>query len=106
MENSTLLSPKIITAFNYIVWREDMQIDLCNKGLYRMKMGRELEPQRYVEKSKFLNRLDESFDFMCIKIYKELLFHLEGLRTPKEVWDNIESFFGKQDDMSKFEPKI
>ena len=106
MENSTLLSPKILTPFNYIVWREDMQIDLCNKGLYRMKMGRELEPQWYVEKSKFLNRLDESFDFMCIQIYKELLFHLEGLRNPKEVWDNIESLFGKQDDMSKFEPKI
>ena len=28
-----------------------------------------------------------------------ILFHLEGLRTPKEAWENIESFFGKQDEL-------
>ena len=64
-----------------------------------MTMGREVGPQQYVEKSKFLNRLDESFNFMCIHISRELLFHLEGLRTPKEVWDKIESLFGKQDEL-------
>ena len=42
-------------------------------------MGREDEPQQYVEKSKFLNWLDEAFDFMCIHMYRDLLFHLEGL---------------------------
>ena len=62
-------------------------------------MEREVEPQQYVEKSKFLNRLDEAFEFMCIHISRELLFHLEGLITPKEVWENIESLFGKQDEL-------
>ena len=28
------------------------------------------------------------------------MFHLEGLRTPKEVWDKLESLFGKQDELS------
>ena len=28
-----------------------------------------------------------------------ILFHLEGLRTPKEAWDKIESLLGKQDDI-------
>ena len=36
---------------------------------------------------------------MCIHISKELLFHLYGLKTPKEVWDKIESLFGKQDEL-------
>ena len=73
-----------------------MQIYLCNKGLYRMKMGREVEPQQYVEKSKFLNRLDEAFDFMGIHISRDLLFHLEGQRTLEEVWEKLKSLFGKK----------
>ena len=99
MENLASLSPRILTPFNYIDWREDMQMALRNKGLFRMTMGREAEPQQYVEKSKFLNRLDEAFSFMCIHISRDLLFHLEGLRTPKETWDNLEYLFGKQDDL-------
>ena len=60
-------------------------------------MGKETEPQQYVEKKKNLNRLDEAFSFMCTHISWDLLFHLEGLRTLKEYWDKIESLFGKQD---------
>ena len=61
-----------------------------------MIIGREVDPQQYVEKSKFVSRLDETFGFMCIHIFRELLFHLEGLITPKEVCDNLESLFGKK----------
>ena len=95
MENSTTLTPKILTPFNYLDWRDDMQIVLCNKGLYRVTMGREVETQQRIEKSKYLNKLDEAFGFMCIHISRELLFHLDGLRNPKEVWEKIESLFGK-----------
>ena len=76
-----------------------MQIALCNKGLFRMTMGREVEPYQYVEKNMFLNWLDEAFGFMCIHISKDLLFHLEGLVTPKEAWDKLEYLFGKQDEL-------
>ena len=99
MENSSAHTPRILTAFNYIDWRVDMQMALRNKGLFRMTMGREDEPQQYVEKSKFLNRLDEAFDFMCIHISRDILFHLEGLITTKEAWDKIQSLFGKQYDL-------
>ena len=76
-----------------------MHMALQNKGLYRMTMGIEVKTQHYVEKSKFPNRLDESFGFMCVHISRELLFHHEGLRTPKEVRDKLESLFGKQDEL-------
>ena len=76
-----------------------MQVSLCVLGLFRMKMGREVEPQQYVEKSNFLNWLDEAFSFMCIHISRDILFHLEGLKTPKEVWDKLEYLFGKHDDL-------
>ena len=76
-----------------------MQIVLCNKGLYRVTMGREVKPRQHLEKLKYLNKLNEAFGFMCIHISKELLFHLEGLRTPKKIWEKLEFLFGKHDEL-------
>ena len=76
-----------------------MQIVLRNKGLYRVTMGREVKPQQPPEKWKHLNKLDEAFGFMCIHISRDLLFHLDGLKTPKEVWEKIQSLFGKRDEL-------
>ena len=76
-------------------WRGDMYILLHNKGLYRVIMGKEVEPQQPLEKSKYLNKLDEAFGFMCIHISREFLFHLDGLRKPREVWLKLQSLFGK-----------
>ena len=45
-----------------------------------------------------MNKLDEAFGFICIHIFRELLFHLDGMKTPKEVWEKLESLFGKQDE--------
>ena len=97
--DSSALVPQIITPFNYVDWREYMQVYLCNIGLFRMSMGRETEPHHPTEKNKFLNRLDEAFGFLCTHISRHLLFHLEGLNTPKEDSDNLKSLFGKQDDI-------
>ena len=67
-----------------------------------MTMWREFEPQQYIEKSKFLNWLDEAFGFICIQISRDILFHLEWLRTRKELWDKLESLFGKQDELRPY----
>ena len=95
MENSTTISPKICTPFNNLDWSAYMHISLRNKGMYRMTMGIIVEPQQHIENSKYPNRIDEAFSYMCIHISKELLFHLDGLRTSKEVWDKLEFLFGK-----------
>ena len=64
-----------------------------------MTMGRVAEPQHYIEKSKHLDRLDEYFCYMCTHISRDLLFHLDGIKIMKEVWDKLESLFGKQDEL-------
>ena len=43
--------------------------------------------------------MDEVFGFLCTHIFWEFLFHLEGLKTPKEAWEKLESLFGKQDEI-------
>ena len=59
-------------------------------------MEMEVESIHYVDKAKYWNKLDEAFGFLCLSISKDLLFHITGLKTPKEVWDKFLSLFDKQ----------
>ena len=66
-----------------------MQVSLCKLGLFRMKMRRETEPYHPTEKNRFFNRLHEVFGFLCNHISWDILFHLEGIKTPKEPWEKL-----------------
>ena len=86
----------ILTPFNYLDWRVDMQFSLYNMGYFRIILGREVDPHQPIERNKFLNCLDEAFGYLCTHISRDLLFHLEGLRTPMEAWEKLEVLFGKK----------
>ena len=58
-------------------------------------MGTEVEPNYAIEKAKYFKRLDEAFGLLCLSILREILFHIEILTTPNEVWLKLEAFFGK-----------
>ena len=76
-----------------------MVIQLRSKGLYRVTMGTELEPNSPVEKAKYFNRIDESFGIPYLSTSSELLFHIEILGTSNEVWLKFELLFKKTDEM-------
>ena len=61
-----------------------MVIQLRSKGLYRVTMGTEVEPNFAIEKSKYFNRLDEAYGLLFLIISRELLFHVNNLTTPNE----------------------
>ena len=106
--DSIALVPHLLTPFNYVYWREDMQVSLHNICLFRMTMGRDTEPHHPTEKNKFLNWLDEALGFLCTHISRDILFHIEGLNTPKEAWEKLKLLFGKQDEIQGniFEKKL
>ena len=54
------------------------------------------EPTSVTDKAIFLNKKYEEFMFLCFSIFWDLLFHLQGLKTPKEIWDKLETLYGKQ----------
>ena len=62
-------------------------------------MALENEPNSVVEKAKLRNRLDESYGLLCLFVYPDILFHLDGLTTPNQVWNKLESIFGVQDEI-------
>ena len=74
-------------------------IQLRSKGLHKVTMGTEKEPNYSVEKSKYFNWLDEAFGMFCLNISRDILFHVDIITTPNEVWFNITSLFGKTNEM-------
>ena len=76
-----------------------MQLSLCKHGYHRIALGMEVEPHWPVERNKFMSHYDEAFGYLCTYISRDLLFHLECLRTPRESWENIDSLFNKQDEI-------
>ena len=69
------------------------------KGLYRVPMTTEADPNAAVEKIKWHNRRDEAYGLLCLSISRDLLFHIDGLTSPNEVWENIVEIFGKTNEM-------
>ena len=65
-----------LTPFNYFEWKAEMVIQLRLKGLDRVTMGTETEPNSVVEKAKYFNRLDEAFGMLCLNTSRDILFHV------------------------------
>ena len=89
----------ILTPFNLFEWKAEMEILLRVKGLYRVTMATEVEPNAAVEKIKWHNRRDEAYGLLCLIISRDLLFHVDGLTSPNEVWEKLVEIFGNTDEM-------
>ena len=92
-------TPRILTTSNYLDWRIDMELAFHKHVYQRIIHGWEPEPHQPVERNKFLNHCDEVFGYLCAYISRDLLFHLEGLRTPREYWEKLYSLFNKRDEL-------
>ena len=74
-----------------------MEIQLHARGLYRVTMETEEYPASMTDKARFLNKKDDAFRFLCLFISWDLLFDLLGLNNPKQIWDKLETLYGKWD---------
>jgi hypothetical protein len=68
---------------------------LRSKGLYRITLGKEKEPNDYDKKAKWNNRSDEAHGLIGMSISLDLRYHLQEIDDPEEAWEKIESVFGK-----------
>ena len=66
----------ILTPFNLFEWKVEMEILLRLKGLYRVTMEIEADPNATVEKIKWNNRRDEAYGLLCLSISRDLLFYI------------------------------
>ena len=71
----------ILTPFNYHECKSKIGIMLRTKGLYRVSMDLENEPNSVVEKAKWKNRLDQAYGLIFLSVSPDILFHLDGFTT-------------------------
>ena len=88
-----------LTPFNYHQWKEDMVVMLHTKQLFRLIEETEAVPILNHGKEKYLKRLDEAHGYLFSLVSWDLQFHIQGLKTPKDIWDKLASLFDKQDEM-------
>ena len=62
-------------------------------------MDTEIDLNHVVDKEKYWNKLYEVYGFLCLSISRDLLFHIIGLKTPKDIQDQLMTMFNKQDDL-------
>jgi hypothetical protein len=85
----------ILTPYNYFAWKEKIDIHIWSRGLYRLTMNTDTELTSAIEKSKYLNRMDEALRTICSFISLGLLFHISSCKTPDEAYTILEGLFGK-----------
>ena len=89
----------ILTPFNYHKWKAKISILWCSRGLYRVTLDLENEPNAVIKKDKWHNRLDEAYGLIFLSIYLDILFHIDIFTTPNQVCTQLESLFGVQDEL-------
>ena len=86
-------------SLHYHQWKDDMIVLLRTKHLFRLIEEIEEELESDKDKAKYMNRLDEAIGLLHSSVSRDLWFHIQELKTPKEVWDKLASLFDKQDEM-------
>jgi hypothetical protein len=62
-------------------------------------MNIDTKPTSTIEKSKYLNCMDEALGTICSLISPDLIFHIYSCKTPNKAWKILEWIFGKHDEM-------
>jgi hypothetical protein len=88
-------SDLLFTNTNYFSWKSHMEDVLTSKGLYQITLRKEQEPIDNEKKFKWDNKNDKEHGLIIISISHDLRFHLQGINSLDEVWENIQVVFGK-----------
>ena len=62
-------------------------------------MATEIDLASSIVKNRYLNYMDEAYNFICMSMYLKLLFHIEACTTLDDIWTRLECLFGKKDEM-------
>jgi hypothetical protein len=96
----------ILTPYNYFAWKERIMINIRTRGFYRLTLNSYTKSTSSIEKSKYLNQMDEALGTICNLISHNILFHISSCKTPNESWTNLEGIFGKKYEMMRHIPKV
>ena len=78
-----------------LIWRIFCEVG----GLFRINLGKEIEPTDDDKKIKWENRCDEARGLIGMSTSTDLRFHISGIDKPEKAWEKLESMFGKHNEI-------
>lgn len=86
---------KALTAENYYIWSNKMEIVLRGKGLWEIVTGTEHQQAQddADAKKKFEQRQDIAVTNLFLTIEDTCLSSVISLRNPKDIWDTLKEMF-------------
>ena len=84
-----------LTAENYYVWSNDIEVFLRGKGLWSHAVGTARSPTDPTQVEKYERGKDMCLAYLLMTIEQSCKFAVIGLRDPKEVWDNLKETYQK-----------
>ena len=100
MENPSIV---LLTGNNYFQWKSHMEDLLRSKGLYRITLGIETAPDEDEKQAKWENKNDQAHGLIGMYILPDLRFHLDGVDSPVEAWEKLNSIFGIKNEIQAFQ---
>ena len=77
----------ILKPFNWHEWNPIILLILRSKGLHKIAMETQTDPNP---------AMDESYGLLCLSISPDLLFHVESTTSPNKVWTTLKDLFGNR----------
>jgi hypothetical protein len=74
----------ILTQYKFFAWKETMIMHISGRGLYLLTMKKNTKTTSAIEKSRYLNGMDQAFGTICSLISPEVVFHIYSCKTPNE----------------------
>jgi hypothetical protein len=78
-------APSNLIPYKYFKWKTRIILHLRGKGLSWIVMDTEVEATSTLEKSKYLNHMDEAHGLLCMNISPNLWLHINAFQTPNEI---------------------
>ena len=69
----------ILRSSNYFSWKSRMEDVLRSRGIFRITLGKETEPNDDDKKIKWENRCDEARGLIGMSISTDFRFHISGI---------------------------
>ena len=76
-----------------------MEDVLQSRGLFKITSEKETKPIDDDKKIKWENRSDEALILIGMSVSTNFLFHISGIDEPDKAWENLESMFGKHNEI-------
>ena len=87
------LKVPLLSPFNYVDWKQKMNIYLKRQCLFDVSIGALSKPNYYEEKIDWLNNCDRAYGIFFLAMSPNIHHLIDSVEYPFELWKNLDKAF-------------